>query len=65
MNTVINVKTFEQAVDTWEACLASGNPVIVLRACAHVLAYAGLITRDSHADIMEKLPCGNTEKTRL
>ena len=65
MNTVNNVKTFEQVASEWKTCLASSDPVTVLRACAHALAYAGLITRDVHMEIIGKLPCGDTRKTRL
>ena len=65
MNTVNNVKTFEQVASEWKTCLSCSDPVIVLRACAHALAYAGLITRAAHMEIVDQLPCGDTRKTRL
>jgi hypothetical protein len=65
MNTVKNVNTFEEVASEWKTCLASSDPVIVLRACAHALAYAGLITRDAHMEIVDQLPCGDRGKTRL
>ena len=65
MNTVRNVKSFEEVASEWKTCLASSDPVLVLRSCAHALAYAGLITLDEHMDIIGKLPTGIKEITRL
>lgn len=65
MSTFRNIKTFKEVRDEWQTCLRSEDPVIMLRACAHALAYAGLITTDAHMDILTKLPTGIMEKTRL